>query len=399
MISSSVSNGVIVVGALTGLRIVEVSQVLAGPFCGYQFALLGADVIKVELPHLPDCARGRGPLHSLNAAGIGLTYQVQGGNKKSLALDFRLEPGRAALLKLVETADVFLENYSTGVLDGFGLGYEDLRKCNPRIVYCSMTGYGDFGPRAAKGAYDNTIQAASGAIAQCGDQKPGVSFIDYAAGYTSAFAISAALLQRERTGEGCHISVSMLEVALSLMAPEAAAKQVPDARAKVREAGISMYETADGRLMVGAFKPTQYRKLGACLAALGHEIPLLSGIFDWTDVEMHSSAICTELGAVLRERTADEWQAILEAADIPAERVLPLEDAVASPQIAARGYFVPSPEDPSIPLPLAAYRMSLGGPKLTGAPPRMGVDNRQILEGLGYGPEDITALRNAGVTQ
>lgn len=385
--------------ALSGLRVIEVSQVLAAPFCGYQFALLGADVIKVELPLSPDCARGRGPLPTLNAAGIGLTYQVQGGNKKSLALDFRVAPGRAALLKLVETADVFLENYSTGVLDGFGLGYDDLRKCNPRIVHCSMTGYGDTGPRAAKGAYDNTIQAASGAIAQCDGQKPGVSFVDYAAGYSAAFAISAALLQRERTGEGCHISASMLEVALSLMAPEAAAKQAPEAKSKVREAGISMFDTGDGRLMLGAFKPTQYRKLGACLAALGHDIPLLAGICDWTDVETHSAAIRTAIELVFRERTAEEWQAILDAADIPAEKILPLEEAVASPQIAVRGYFVPSPADPSISLPLAAYRMSLGGPMLTSAPPKLGHDNGQILEGLGYGPEAVAALRNAGVVQ
>ncbi|TCN22119.1 crotonobetainyl-CoA:carnitine CoA-transferase CaiB-like acyl-CoA transferase [Sinorhizobium americanum] len=386
-------------GALAGLRIIEVSQVLAGPFCGYQFALLGAEVIKVELPHSPDCARGRGPLPALNAEGIGLTYQVQGGNKKSLALDFRAEPGRAALLKLVERADVFLENYSTGVLDDFGLGYDDLRKCNPKIVHCSMTGYGETGPRATKGAYDNTIQATSGTIAQCDGQKPGVSFIDYAAGYSAAFAISAALLQRERTGEGCHISASMLEVALSLMAPEAASKQVPEARLKVPEAGISAFDTADGRLMLGAFKPTQYRKLGACLASLGHNIPLLAGVSDWNDVESHSAAIRASLEPVFREHTAEEWQAVLEAADIPAEKILPLEEAVASPQIAARGYFAPSPDDPSIPLPLAAYRMSLGGPMLTGAPPKLGHHNRQILEGLGYSLEEIAALRNSGVMQ
>jgi len=386
-------------GALSGLRVVEISQVLAAPFCGYQFALLGAEVIKVELPHSPDCARGRGPLPALNAEGIGLTYQVQGGNKKSLALDFRAEPGRAALLKLVETADVFLENYSTGVLDGFGLGYKDLRKCNPRIVHCSMTGYGDTGPRAAKGAYDNTIQAASGTIAQCGGLKPGVSFVDYAAGYSAAFAISAALLQRERTGEGCHISASMLEVALSLMAPEAASKQVPGAKSKVAEAGIATFQTADGRLMLGAFKPKQYRKLGACFASLGHDIPLLTGVRDWTDVENHSAAIGSAMELVFRERTADDWQAVLEAADIPAEKILPLEEAVASSQIAARGYFAPSPNDGSIRLPLAAYQMSAGGPALTSAPPKLGHHNRQILEALGYGPEEIADLGSTRVTQ
>jgi crotonobetainyl-CoA:carnitine CoA-transferase CaiB-like acyl-CoA transferase len=170
-------------------------------------------------------------------------------------------------------------------------------------------------------------------------------------------------------------------------------------RSKVPEAGISIYDTADGRLMLGAFKPSQYRKLGACLAALGHTIPLLAGIGDWADVEDHSAAIRKAIEVVFRERTAEEWETILEAADIPAEKILPLEEAVASPQVASRGYFVPSPGDPSIPLPLAAYRMSLGGPMLTGAPPQLGRDNCQILEGLGYGPEAIAALQNIEVME
>ena len=329
-------------GALYGIRIIEVSQVLAAPFCGYQFALLGADVIKVEIPDAPDCARGRGPLPDLNEKGTGLTYQVQGGNKKSLALDIRTGAGRAALLKLVAEADVFIENYTTGTLQELGLGYDDLRKHNPAIVYCSMTGYGDHGPKSGKGAYDNTIQAASGTIAQSGGLKPGVSFVDYAAGYSAAFAIAAALLQRARTGEGCYISASMLEVALSLMAPEAAAKQAAPDAPKTKEAGISAYETADGTLVLGAFKPTQYRKLGACLTELGHDVPGLAEIGTWEDVRENSETIRVALQEIFIRQSAADWQARLESWDIPAERVAALEAAVADPQVAARGYFAAS---------------------------------------------------------
>ena len=171
---------------------IEVSQVLAAPFCGYQFSLLGAEVIKVEMPEAPDCARNRGPIAELNKKGLGLTYQVQGGNKKSLAIDLRTDAGRETLLRLVESADVFLENYSTGVMEELGF-YDELRVCNPGIVYCSMTGYGDMGPKSLK-AYDNTIQAASGIISQSDGNKPGLSLL-IAAGYSAAFAISAALLQ------------------------------------------------------------------------------------------------------------------------------------------------------------------------------------------------------------
>ena len=386
-------------GALHGIRVIEVSQVLAAPFCGYQFALLGAEVIKVEIPEHPDCARGRGPLPVLNTRGIGLTYQVQGGNKKSLALDVRNRAGREAMLKLVSKADVFIENYTTGTLQGLGLGYDDLRQRNQAIIYCAMTGYGDRGPKSGKGAYDNTIQAASGTIAQCEGMKPGVSFVDYATGYSAAFAVAAALLQRTRTGEGCHISTSMLEVALSLMGPEAAAKQAVRPTSRNREAGLLAYATAEGMLMLGAFKPSQYRRLGACLAALGHPVSVLSQINDWADIWANSGAIRTALQDVLIRDSAAGWQVHLEEWDIPSERVVTLDEAVADAQVSARGYFTPSPADPQVTLPLAGYRMSNGGPVLTDAPPTLGQDSRDVLAQAGLSAVEIDALFRNGVAR
>ena len=386
-------------GALSGIRIIELSQVLAGPFCGYQFALLGAEVIKVELPESPDCARGRGPVPALNDQGIGLTYQVQGGNKLSLALDIRDPKGREALLGLLDSADVLLENYSTGTLDALGLGYEAIRARNPRIIYCAMTGYGAPGDKAAKGAYDNTIQAASGAIAQSRGIKPGVSFVDYAAGYSAAFAIAAALLQRERSGQGCHISASMLEVALSLMAPEAAAAQIAPDAPKRREAGIAQYDTADGQLMLGAFKPSQYRKLGACLAKAGHPLPLLASVTDWQSVWDSAEPLREALQELFLQRPASDWVALLTANDIPAERLATLREAVAAPQLAARGYFTASPGDPAITLPLAGYHMSQGGPALHSAPPALGRDTRAVLAQAGLSAAQIDSLIAEGVAR
>ena len=256
-------------GAFEHLRVLDLTHVLAGPFCAYQLALLGADVIKIEPPHRPDCARGRGPDDARNADGLGLNYQVQGANKRALAVDLGCERGREILLDLARGSDVFLENYSTGALERLGLGYDAVAAVRPDIVYCSMTGFGDVGPRAGTGAYDNVIQAASGIIAQSGWHKPGVSFVDYAAGYSAAFAIASALFRRQRTGRGARISASMLEVAMTLMAPEAAAAQYPVKVDRGKEAGIGEYDTRDGRLMLGAFTPEQYRALGACLAAAG----------------------------------------------------------------------------------------------------------------------------------
>jgi crotonobetainyl-CoA:carnitine CoA-transferase CaiB-like acyl-CoA transferase len=170
-------------GALQNIRVLDLTHVLAGPFCTYQMALLGADVIKIEDTVNPDCARGRGPDSAENALGLGLNYQVQGANKKSLALNLRDAKGADLLRELVRGADVLVENYTTGALTRLGLGYADLAVENPGLIYCSITGYGDYGPQAEHGAYDNVIQATSGTIAQCGGIKPGISFVDYATGY------------------------------------------------------------------------------------------------------------------------------------------------------------------------------------------------------------------------
>lgn len=386
-------------GALSNIRVIELSQVLAGPFCGYQLALLGAEVVKVELPDSPDCARGRGPIDALNDRGLGLTYQVQGGNKLSLALDIRQPQGREALLRLADSADVLVENYVSGTMDDLGLGYEVVRARNPGIVYCSMTGYGALGPDAGRGAYDNTIQAASGAVAQSCGVKPGVSFVDYAAGYSAAFAIAAALIQRQQTGQGCHITASMLEVAISLMAPEAAAAQAAPDAPKRREAGILQFDTADGQLMLGAFKPAQYRKLAACLAAVGHPVPRVAAVADWSSVWENSDNIRVALQDVFILRPATEWIALLKLHDVPAETVASLSDAVASPQLAVRGYFVPSPADASLKLPLAGYRMSAGGPALHRAPPELGRDTRAVLASAGFDEVAIDAMIAEGVAR
>ena len=386
-------------GALSGLKVVEVSHVLAGPYCGYQLALLGAEVIKVELPSSPDCARGRGPITALNEAGLGLNYQVQGGNKRSLAIDLRQQKGQEALLKICQNADIFLENYTQGTLQNHGFGYQDLNAINEEIVYCSMTGYGGdcdstakHSFTAKKGAYDNTIQAVSGVIGQCKGVKPGVSFVDYAAGLSAGLAITSAIIQRSRTGRGCYISASMLEVAMSLMSPEVAAHQVTTVQKKTPEPGINSYQTQSGVLMLGAFKPSQYQKLGSCLKAQGFDLPLLSDIYDWPAVKRHSSTLNSMLSAIFIQRTADEWVSLFDKHNIPAEKVLTLSEAIHSPQLAARGYFVPSPNDDKISLPLAGYKFSEGGPHLHSAPPALGADSRAVLKEHGFEDKYIDQL-------
>lgn len=384
-------------GALEGLRVLDITHVLAGPFAAYQLALLGAEVIKLESPHAPDCARGRGPDDAANSLGLGLTYQVQGANKRALAVDLKDPRGRDIALDLAATCDVLVENHRTGALARLGLGYDAVAARAPALVYCSITGYGDTGPKAGEGAYDNVVQAASGAIAQSGGVKPGLSYVDYTAGYAAAYAISAALLQRARTGRGTQISVSMLEVAMSLMAPEAAAALIGGA-ARPKEAGIRSYETADGVLMLGAFKPAQYGRLAACLEEAGHPLPELEALTDWPAVWAASERVGTALAAIFAADTTAAWTARLKAHDLPAEPVVPLREAVASPQLAARGYFA-TPPGGIAPVPLAPFRMAEGGPALVGPPPTVGADTDAILAELGLTAERRALLRREGVIQ
>src|SRR5438874_508866 len=205
-----------------GIRVIDVTHVLAGPFAAYQLAVLGADVIKVDDPNDPDQSRSSGTDKELNGAQMGTGFLTQGSNKRAITLDLKTERGREILKKLAATADVFVENYRPGAFEALGLGYEDLAKINPRLIYASFSAFGRTGPRREQTAYDHVIQATSGIMAMTGSKdvhpiKFGSPAIDYATGMTGAFALSAALFQRERTGRGQRIDMAMLDVAMILM--------------------------------------------------------------------------------------------------------------------------------------------------------------------------------------
>lgn len=374
------------------IKILDLTHVLAGPFATYQFALLGAEVIKIEDPSSPDCARGRGPDAALNADLRGLNYQIQAANKKAITLDLKSASGQQILKQLVEDADILVENYRTGALSSLGLGYDDLKRVNPKLIYCSLTGFGNSGPRAEVNAYDNVIQASSGIIEQSGGHKPGVSFVDYAAGYNAAFAISSALHQRAVNGRGTHISCSMLEVAMNLMAPEAAAVQHPVKASRDKEAGISAYDTKDGILMMGAFTHQQNRRMWECLMEQGYSISdALYAPTNWESLWVASRDIKTVLSELLLDKTAHEWQDIFHGAGLPAERQRTLDEAVTDPQLS--GYFE---QVGGVSLPKAAFHFEEGA-KITTAPPGFSEHTDEILAGLGISASEIEQLRKDGV--
>lgn len=385
-----------------GIRVLDLTHVLAGPFCAYQLALLGADVVKIEPPQMPDTARGRGPDDALNAAGLGINYLVQGSNKRSLALDLATAEGRTILLDLVDGADVLVENYRAGALEALGLGAQALSTRNPWLIHCSITGFARGHEREAVNAYDNIIQAASGVMARTTGRsgepvKSGASFIDYATGYAAAFAISAALFQRQASGTGQVIDCAMFDTALTLMAPEAAAALYEGpAQPRPKEAGLGTYETADGLLMLGAFNVRQNRRLWETLGR-----PDFAALHGWPALWDAAQAMREALIPIMRTRTAAEWENWLHAIGIPAERVRTLDEAARLPHLRERGFFhaldAAVPGAASVAVPLAPFTFAAAGPAIDRPPPRLGEHSAEILHEIGRSPAEVEALKARGV--
>jgi crotonobetainyl-CoA:carnitine CoA-transferase CaiB-like acyl-CoA transferase len=388
-----------------GIKIIDITHVLAGPFAAYQLALLGADVIKVEERADPDQSRSSGPDRALNRGQMGTAFLTQGSNKRSITLDLKTERGREILKKLVVTADVMVENYRPGAFRALGLGYEAMSKLNPRLIYCSMTAFGQDGPRGSNTAYDHVIQATSGIMAATGTRdtnpiKIGAPAIDYATGTTGAFALAAALFQRERTGKGQYIDMAMLDVGLILQASHLTGYMrtgkdpKPPGNAHLY-ASNSAYQTKDGMLMLGASNRRQHKRL---FAALGR--PEL-GDKDNEYREDHRADEAAILSDILMTRTAAEWEDFFQARHVPAARVRPMAQALDDPQLAARGVLHKSAGAPGVEgpftVPMAAFKFAHGGPSIETPPPELGAHNNEVLRSLGYNDKDIAAFREEGV--
>jgi crotonobetainyl-CoA:carnitine CoA-transferase CaiB-like acyl-CoA transferase len=383
-----------------GIRVIDVTHVLAGPFAAYQLAVLGADVIKVDDPNDPDQSRSSGTDKELNARQMGTGFLTQASNKRAITLDLKTERGREILKALVKTADVFVENYRPGALEALGLGYADLAKINPRLIYASFSAFGQGGPRREQTAYDHVIQATSGIMAMTGTKevhpvKFGSPAIDYATGMTGAFALSAALFQREKTGKGQRIDMAMLDVAMILMSSHLTGYLRNGKHPKPHgnhhpHATNGAFATSDGTLvMLGASNVRQQKRLRN---AIGRP-DMAKNSNDERDAD-HDREMQV-LAQVMLTRTADEWEAYLQARHVPACRVREMREAVADPQIATRGiihrHSGATGVEGAFGVPLAAFTFAHGGPRIDTPPPALGEHNDEIFAELGFAPKKTAA--------
>jgi crotonobetainyl-CoA:carnitine CoA-transferase CaiB-like acyl-CoA transferase len=376
-----------------GIRVIDVTHVLAGPFAAYQLAVLGADVIKVEHPDDPDQSRGAGTDKALNRANMGTAFLTQASNKRSITLDLKQEKDRELLKKLVATADVFVENYRPGAFEALGLGYEALSAINPRLIYASFSAFGQRGPRGRQTAYDHVIQATSGIMAMTGTPeahpvKFGSPAVDYATGMTGAFALSAALFQRERTGKGQRIDMAMLDVALILASSHLTGYLRNGVHPKPNgnrnpHATNSAYATKDGLVMLGASNLRQQRRLWTLL-----ERPdMIKKTNEERDADREREAAL--LTGIMMTRSAAEWEEFLQARHVPAARVRTMGEALADPQLASRGIIHRHDGATGVVgafgVPLAAFTFAHGGPQIDSPPPALGQHNDEILNELARG--------------
>ncbi len=406
--------------ALASLKVLDLTRVLAGPWCGQLLADLGATVIKVEKPGTGDDTRAWGPPYALNPQGLPSTeasyYLSANRGKQSLTCDIATPEGQAIIRQLVAQSDVLLENYKVGQLKKYGLDFATLSALNPKLIYCSITGFGQTGPDAGKAGYDFVTQGLSGLMSITGEaqsvegsspQKTGVAISDLFTGVYSAVGILAAVQQRHQTGLGQHIDMALLDVCMALtanmgtnyLATGTAPKRWGNAHANI--VPYQTFECSDGHLIIACGNDGQFAKL---CAVLGLPTLVQDARFATNPQRVqHRELLVPMLAAMFATRSRSDWMSPLDAAGVPCGAVNNLAEAFAHPQVQARGMqmSLPHPSAGQVQLvrnPILMRNAESPNPTSSQiAPPLLGQHTEDILQRLGFAAADIEGLKNKGV--
>ena len=396
--------------SLSAIRVLDLTNVLAGPFCAYQLALLGAELIKVEEPKRGDLARQLGADAGLNSRFMGASFIAQNAGKKSLALDLKQQAGREALMRLVESADVLIENFRPGVMDRLGLGYDVLKERNPRLVYCAISGFGQDGPMKSAPAYDQIVQGFSGVMSITGDAdsaplRVGYPICDSIGGLTAAFAVTSALVGRAQHGRGQFIDVSMLDATLVTMGWVvsnfliAGREPHPLGNENFTAAPSGTFATGDGLLNIAANRQEQFVALTELIGR--PELAQDPRFAEREARKRHRVQLKEQIELALAARPADAWEQLLAEHGVPAGRVLSVPEALAHPQVRQRELLAHFDSVAGVDRPFdvvrSGFKMSEGNPDVTLPPPRLGEHSEEILGSIGYSAEEIAAMRAQAV--
>ncbi len=393
--------------AFEGIKIVDFTQVLAGPFAVMQLALLGATVIKVEHPIHGDQTRG---LMNLGEdKGMSPSFMGMNLNKQSIGVDLKSPAGIEVIKRLLQDADVVVENFKAGTMESLGLGYEIVKGFNSGIIYCSVTGYGQTGPKAGEAAYDGAIQASSGMMSQTGHPQTGPTRtgympVDMSTALNTAFAISAALFRREKSGEGQRLDVAMLDTAIVAQAAQynnylnqGTLVGLLGNGSPTRQPTANVFATADGYVQITALRQQQVATL---FAIIGLTHLLEDERFATPEARIENGQpLAEQVSKEIAKQTTDTWVERLASQGVPVARIRALPEVLEDEQLDYRDVFasMASPIDPddTVKVVKAGYVTDKDGPMLRQAAPLLGQHTDQILSQLGYTAAEIAALKQS----
>jgi crotonobetainyl-CoA:carnitine CoA-transferase CaiB-like acyl-CoA transferase len=405
-------------GALSHLKVLDLSRVLAGPWCTQMLADMGADVIKVERPGAGDDTRGWGPPFMPDGQGSDSAqatyFMACNRNKRAITLDLAKPEGQALVRQLAAQSDIVVENFKVGGLAHYGLDYESLKAINPRLIYCSITGFGQTGPYAERAGYDLMIQATSGLMSITGhaDGEPGggplrvgVAAIDIFTGIYACSSILAAVEARHRSGQGQYIDMALLDVSMAILANQATGflntGLVPQRQGNSHPSLVPYqdFPTLDGAMLLAIGNDGQFARF--CEVA-GH--------LEWAqDARFASNTLRVKnrqdlvpmMQAVTRTRTTAQWIAQLEKRAVPVGPINDIGQAFADAQVQARGLHLRQPDglDPTRTVGTVAspMRLSANPPVVKRAPPHVGEHTDAVLTELGLSSAEVAQLRQSGV--